>query len=163
ADYQEQGREILCPSSEPGRWPDHRPADLRDFGRGRRYVGGTRSHRPLPGPPSCRQDSMKPRKHAARPVILAHGGAGLKPMTPAQEECLRLALVTGYDLLRRGVAAIDAVQEAIRTMESSGLFNAGRGSRLQLDGARRMDAALMEGRQLRAGAVAGIEQVRHPI
>jgi L-asparaginase / beta-aspartyl-peptidase len=98
-----------------------------------------------------------------RPVILAHGGAGLRPMTLAQEECLRLALVTGYDLLRRSVSAIDAVQEAIRTMESSGLFNAGRGSRLQLDGARRMDAALMEGRQLRAGAVAGIEQVRHPI
>ena len=98
-----------------------------------------------------------------RPVILAHGGAGLKPMTLAQEECLRLALVTGYDLLRQGVSAIDAVQEAISNMESSGLFNAGRGSRLQLDGARRMDAALMEGRQLRAGAVAGIEQVRHPI
>jgi len=84
-------------------------------------------------------------------------------MTTAQEECLRLALVTGYDLLRRGISAIDAVQEAIRTMESSGLFNAGRGSRLQLDGARRMDAALMDGRQLRAGAVAGVEQVRHPI
>jgi len=84
-------------------------------------------------------------------------------MTPAQAACLRLAVVTGYDLLRQGVSAIDAVQEAIRTMESSGLFNAGCGSRLQMDGVRRMDAALMEGRQLRAGAVAGIEQIRHPI
>src|SRR5437762_12396501 len=97
-----------------------------------------------------------------RPVILAHGGAGLKPMTLAQEECLRLALVTGYDLLRRGVSAIDAVQESIRAMESSGLFNAGRGSRLRLDGARRMDARPMGGRQLRVGAAAGRRAVRRP-
>jgi beta-aspartyl-peptidase (threonine type) len=48
-------------------------------------------------------------------------------------------------------------------MEASGLFNAGIGSRLQLDGVRRMDASIMEGRALRAGAVAGIEYVRHPI
>ena len=106
---------------------------------------------------------MKPSRRAARAVILAHGGAGPKPMTPAQEVCLRLALAIGYELLRHGASAMDAVEEAIRTLESSGLFNAGSGSRLQLDGARRMDASLMEGRQLRAGAVAGIEQVRHPI
>jgi beta-aspartyl-peptidase (threonine type) len=66
-------------------------------------------------------------------------------------------------VLHRGGAAIDAVEEAIRILESSGIFNAGAGSRLQLDGVRRMDAALMEGRDLRAGAVAGIEQVCHPI
>jgi beta-aspartyl-peptidase (threonine type) len=106
---------------------------------------------------------MSPRGEAARPVILAHGGAGSKPSTPSQKECLRLSLVRGYELLRHGASAIDAVEAAIRTMESSGLFNAGSGSRLQLDGARRMDAALMDGGGLRAGAVAGIEQVRHPI
>ncbi|HEY3197450.1 MAG TPA: isoaspartyl peptidase/L-asparaginase family protein [Nitrospirales bacterium] len=106
---------------------------------------------------------MSLRRKVARPVILAHGGAGSKPLTPPQKECLRLSLVRGYELLRRGGSAIDAVEEAIRTMESSGLFNAGTGSRLQLDGARRMDAALMDGRGLRAGAVAGIEQVLHPI
>ena len=106
---------------------------------------------------------MSPPGSAARPVILAHGGAGSKPSTPPQKECLRLSLVRGYELLHRGASAIDAVEEAIRTMESSGLFNAGSGSRLQLDGVRRMDAALMDGGGLRAGAVAGIEQVRHPI
>src|SRR5512132_4539334 len=106
---------------------------------------------------------MSPRGEAARPVILAHGGAGSKPSTPAQKECLRLSLVRGSELLRRGALAIDAVEAAIRTMESSGLFNAGSGSRLQLDGVRRMDAALMDGGGLRAGAVAGIEKVRHPI
>ena len=101
------------------------------------------------------------RRRAA--VILAHGGAGSKDLSPTQQDCLRLALQSGYELLRRGSPAIDAVEEAIRTMEASGLFNAGKGSRLQLDGARRMDASIMEGRALRAGAVAGIEQVRHPI
>lgn len=106
---------------------------------------------------------MSPRGEAARPVILAHGGAGSKPSTPSQKECLRLSLVRGYELLRHGASAIDAVEAAIRTMESSGLFNAGSGSRLQLDGVQRMDAALMDGGGLRAGAVAGIEQVRYPI
>jgi beta-aspartyl-peptidase (threonine type) len=103
------------------------------------------------------------RERLAAPVILAHGGAGSKPLTPAQRDCLRLALTTGFAVLRRRGSAISAVEETIRTLEASGLFNAGTGSRLQLDGARRMDAALMEGRHLRAGAVAGIEQIRHPI
>jgi beta-aspartyl-peptidase (threonine type) len=96
-------------------------------------------------------------------VILAHGGAGSKAFTASQRACLVQALRAGYELLERGRPAIDAVEEAIRAMEASGLFNAGRGSRLQLDGARRMDASIMEGRALRAGAVAGIEHVRHPI
>jgi beta-aspartyl-peptidase (threonine type) len=52
---------------------------------------------------------------------------------------------------------------AIHVLEGSGLFNAGVGSRLQLDGVKRMDASIMEGRDLRAGAVAAIERVRHPI
>lgn len=51
----------------------------------------------------------------------------------------------------------------IRVLEASGLFNAGVGARVQLDGVRRMDASIMEGRELRAGAVAAIEGVRHPI
>ncbi len=106
---------------------------------------------------------MKTPRHPVCPVILAHGGAGPRPLTRRQHECLRLALATGSTVLHRGGPAIDAVEEAIRILESSGIFNAGAGSRLQLDGVRRMDAALMEGRDLRAGAVAGIEQVCHPI
>jgi beta-aspartyl-peptidase (threonine type) len=84
-------------------------------------------------------------------------------MTTAQRACLSDALSLGHERLGRGDSALDAVEVAIRCLEGSGLFNAGVGSRLQLDGVKRMDAALMEGRQLRAGAVAGIEQVRHPI
>lgn len=96
-------------------------------------------------------------------MILAHGGAGMRAMTAAQRCCLADALAEGYALLRRGGPSLEAVEAAIRVLEGSGLFNAGIGSRLQLDGARRMDASLMEGRGLRAGAVAAIQQVRHPI
>ncbi|TAJ10660.1 MAG: hypothetical protein EPO61_02275 [Nitrospirae bacterium] len=98
-----------------------------------------------------------------RPLILIHGGAGTRPMTGAQHVCLAESLRTGYERLREGAAALDAVEAAIRLLEASGLFNAGAGARLQLDGTRRMDASLMEGRGLGAGAVAGIESVRHPI
>ena len=97
------------------------------------------------------------------PVILAHGGAGARIVTPAQLACLADALSHGYTVLRRGGQALDSVEATIRLLESSGLFNAGTGAHLQLDGVRRMDAALMEGRTLKAGAVAGIETVRHPI
>ena len=84
-------------------------------------------------------------------------------MTAAQRVCLADALQSGFEVLRSGGPAIVAVESAIRLLEASGLFNAGVGSRLQLDGARRMDAAIMEGHDLKAGAVAAIEEVRHPI
>lgn len=98
-----------------------------------------------------------------RPVILAHGGAGTRPMTGDQRQCLTDALRAGYQALKRGASALDAVEATIRALEASGLFNAGIGSKLQLDGARRMDASIMEGRRLRAGAVASIQGIRHPI
>jgi beta-aspartyl-peptidase (threonine type) len=84
-------------------------------------------------------------------------------MTAAQQQCLAEALRVGYDRLRRSESALAAVETAIRCLEGSGLFNAGTGSRLQLDGVRRMDAAIMEGHDLRAGAVAAIQRIRHPI
>lgn len=96
-------------------------------------------------------------------IILAHGGAGSRRMTAAQGNCLGDALVAGHAVLKRGGASLDAVETTIQVLEGSGLFNAGAGARLQLDGALRMDASIMEGSALRAGAVAGIEQVRHPI
>lgn len=87
----------------------------------------------------------------------------MRVVTTAQRACLAEALAAGYDVLKRNGTALDAVEAVIRTLEGSGLFNAGTGAHLQLDGARRMDASIMEGRTLRAGAVAGIEQIRHPI
>lgn len=84
-------------------------------------------------------------------------------MSAPQQACLVAALVTGYEVLGRGASSVEAVEKTIRVLESSALFNAGVGSRLQLDSVRRMDASIMEGHRLRAGAVAAIEQIRHPI
>ncbi len=100
---------------------------------------------------------------SVRPIILAHGGAGSRAMTSPQAACLRAALQVGYHLLDRVGSALIAVEHTIRVLERSGLFNAGKGSKLQLDGVRRMDASIMVGDSLRAGAVASIEGILHPI
>ncbi|MCS6304600.1 MAG: isoaspartyl peptidase/L-asparaginase [Nitrospira sp.] len=84
-------------------------------------------------------------------------------MTSPQAACLRAALQVGYHWLDRGSSALIAVEHTIRVLERSGLFNAGKGARLQLDGVQRMDASIMEGDSLRAGAVASIENIVHPI
>lgn len=95
--------------------------------------------------------------------VLVHGGAGRKRPTAGQRTCLKESLAIGIGCLKQGGSALDAVEAMIRALEGSGLFNAGLGSLSQLDGIRRMDAALMEGAQLRAGAVAGLEGIRYPI
>ena len=84
-------------------------------------------------------------------------------MTPAQATCLADALVIGYAILEQGGPALIAVECTIGLLEQSGLFNAGRGANRQLDGVQRMDASIMEGAQLGAGAVASIEGILHPI
>ena len=100
---------------------------------------------------------------SSHPLILAHGGAGSRRLTPAQATCLADALVVGYAILDQGGPAVIAVECAIGLLEQSGLFNAGRGANRQLDGVQRMDAAIMEGAHLKAGAVASIEGIVHPI
>jgi beta-aspartyl-peptidase (threonine type) len=84
-------------------------------------------------------------------------------MTGPQAACLQAGLEVGYHLLDRGASSLAVVEQVIRVLEQSGLFNAGKGARRQLDGVRRMDAAIMEGQALRAGAVASIEGIVHPI
>jgi beta-aspartyl-peptidase (threonine type) len=73
------------------------------------------------------------------------------------------ALAAGHDILRQGGPALLAVERTIGILEASGVFNAGRGSKRQLDGIQRMDASIMEGSELRAGAVASLEGFVHPI
>lgn len=97
------------------------------------------------------------------PAILVHGGCGPRPSQPRQLAVIRQAVNDGYHLLTRDGTAIDAVEAAIVILEDSGAFNAGSGARLQLDGAARLDASLMEGAGLHAGAVAGLEGVRNAI
>jgi len=84
-------------------------------------------------------------------------------MTAEQSACLAEALATGYSILQQDGPSIMAVECMIGLLEESGLFNAGRGSNRQLDGVQRMDASLMEGATLQAGAVASIEGIAHPI
>lgn len=84
-------------------------------------------------------------------------------MTPAQATCLSDALVIGYAILEQGGPAVIAVECTIGLLEQSGLFNAGEGANRQLDGVQRMDASIMEGAHLKAGAIASIEGILHPI
>jgi beta-aspartyl-peptidase (threonine type) len=104
------------------------------------------------------------------PVIAIHGGAGTirkKNMTPEREAAYRKgledALAIGSEMLLKGSSALDAVEAAVRSLEDCPLFNAGRGSVFTAAGGFEMDAAIMEGRELTAGSVAGVSGVLHPI
>ncbi|MGH8307198.1 MAG: isoaspartyl peptidase/L-asparaginase family protein [Gammaproteobacteria bacterium] len=108
---------------------------------------------------------------ATHPIaIVIHGGAGTispKDMTPALEAeyrfVLRKALTTGYGVLKKGGTSLDAVQAAIEVMENSPLFNAGKGAVFTHDGKNEMDAAIMDGSNLKAGAVADVQHIKNPI
>ena len=102
--------------------------------------------------------------------LVIHGGVGVLPrkeLTPELEadylQTLTASLSRGYEALSRGGSAEDGVVEAIEVMEDSILFNAGRGSNLTSDGVVSMDASIMRGDNLNAGAVAGVGDVRNPI
>ncbi|HYA87103.1 MAG TPA: isoaspartyl peptidase/L-asparaginase family protein [Nitrospirota bacterium] len=99
----------------------------------------------------------------ANPVILVHGGAGYKPPSKKTLDVLTESLAKGYAILLNGGCSLDAVVAAVTVMENSGMFNAGLGGVLQLDGVQRFDASLMEGTEMKAGAVAGLEGFRNPI
>ncbi len=103
-------------------------------------------------------------------VLVIHGGAGTilkKNMTPAKEEAyrsgLRLALEAGYLALQSGKSALDAVEVTIKVLEDDSLFNAGKGAVFTHDGHNELDAAIMDGSTLAAGAVAGVRTIRNPI
>ncbi len=103
-------------------------------------------------------------------VLVIHGGAGTilkKNMTPEKEQAylgkLREALQAGYDQIKAGKPSIDAVQAAVLVMEDSPLFNAGKGAVFTHDGKNEMDAAIMDGKTLKAGSVAGVTTIRNPI
>lgn len=97
------------------------------------------------------------------PVILVHGGAGYRPPQKKSLDVLAEALAAGYTVLLNNGPALDAVVAAVSVLENSGMFNAGLGGVLQMDGVQRLDASLMEGRELKAGAVAGLEGILNPI
>lgn len=103
-------------------------------------------------------------------AIAIHGGAGtiLKTdLTPELEQTytngLQTALDNGYNVLQSGQSAIEAVLAAVMSLEDNPLFNAGKGSVFTKQGKHEMDAAIMDGSNLQAGAVAAIQQIKNPV
>ncbi|TDQ07507.1 isoaspartyl peptidase/L-asparaginase family protein [Pedobacter metabolipauper] len=103
-------------------------------------------------------------------VMVVHGGAGTilkKNMTPAKEAAYTAALTEalrkGYEAIKAGKSSLDAVETAIHVLEDNPLFNAGKGAVFTHDGKNEMDAAIMDGKTLMAGSVAGVTTIRNPI
>ena len=102
--------------------------------------------------------------------LVIHGGAGTilkEDMTPELEAAyikgLEEALDAGYAVLEQGGSAVNAIKAAVVVLEDNLLFNAGRGSVFTKKGVQEMDAAIMEGKDREAGAIAGVRNVRNPI
>jgi L-asparaginase / beta-aspartyl-peptidase len=103
-------------------------------------------------------------------AIAIHGGAGAVPratLAPERERKYRAgleaALDAGFAVLERGGTSLDAVTTAVRALEDHPCFNAGHGAALTRDGAAELDAAIMDGRHMRAGAVASVRHIRNPV
>ena len=126
---------------------------------------------------SCRTEK-KPASTQATDVpgpkqewaIVIHGGAGgmnRENLTPELEkeyrESLLTAINTGKKILAEGGSALDAVEQTIKTMEDNPLFNAGKGAVFTHEGRNELDAAIMDGSNLAAGAVAGVTDIKNPI
>ena len=105
----------------------------------------------------------------ASPLLVIHGGAGVERQDLNPEEvraaraALEAALRKGHEALPAGKPAMDAVTAAITVLENDPTFNAGRGAVFTHDGKNELDASLMDGATLRAGAVAGVHTVKNPI
>ncbi|HWA94339.1 MAG TPA: isoaspartyl peptidase/L-asparaginase [Terracidiphilus sp.] len=112
-------------------------------------------------------EAQQPAHHWA---IVLHGGAGvieranMKPETEAAyRKALSEGLAAGAAVLDKGGSALDAVETVIRRFEDDPLFNSGRGAVFTAEGRNELDAAIMDGSNLMAGAVAGVTRTKHPI
>jgi beta-aspartyl-peptidase (threonine type) len=102
--------------------------------------------------------------------MVVHGGAGTilrESMTPEREQAFREklteALRAGHQVLAQNGTSLDAIEATLTILEDSPLFNAGRGAVFTADGVNSLDASIMDGATLRAGAVAGVTDVKNPI
>ena len=122
---------------------------------------------------SCEPENSKDSVENLQPgpiTLVIHGGAGTilrGNMTPEKEKAyhnvLAIALDSGYAVLESGGKSIDAVIAAIKVMEDSPLFNAGKGAVFTSEGKNELDASIMDGSNLMAGAVAGVTTIKNPI
>ena len=106
----------------------------------------------------------------AKIALAIHGGAGTilkSQMTPALEaeyrSGLEAALIAGWEILSKGGTSLDAVEAAVSSLEDFPLFNAGRGSVFTHEGTQEMDASIMDGKTLNAGAVAAVKNIKNPV
>jgi len=113
---------------------------------------------------------VTPQKLSDKYVLVIHGGAGTivkSQMSPERENAYKAALdkalQTGNDILKSGGTALDAVEATVRSMEDDPLFNAGKGAVFTNEGKNELDAAIMDGKTLEAGSVAGVTIIRNPI
>ena len=102
--------------------------------------------------------------------FMIHGGAGVitrGSLSPEKEKEYRAkleeAVLAGYKALQDGKTSLDAVETAIKMLEDSPLFNAGKGAVFTADGKNELDSAIMDGKTMMAGAVAGLHHVKNPI
>ncbi len=116
---------------------------------------------------ACNNTAQKSRPDY---VLVIHGGAGTilkKNMTPEKEkeylDKMSEALTVGSMILKEGGTSLDAVTKTIMVMENSPLFNAGKGAVFTAEGVNEMDASIMDGRDLNAGAIAGVRHIKNPI
>jgi beta-aspartyl-peptidase (threonine type) len=121
---------------------------------------GSAEPAPAPGAPAA----------VGNVVLAVHGGAGSLPrgsITPEQERAYRdgltSALRAGYRLLQEGRPSLDAVEAAVRVLEDDPNFNAGKGAVFNTDAEHELDASIMNGADLRSGAVAGVHNTKNPI
>lgn len=96
-------------------------------------------------------------------AIAIHGGAGEVPDGPLPREGLSIALDAGYAVLESGGSSVDAVNTAVRILEDNSLFNAGKGAVLANDGCAELEASIMDGSTLKAGAVCMLRHIKNPI
>src|SRR5215207_249737 len=133
-------------------------------------ASGLASHT-FAGGPQEKSGGASQKTPALRPFgFVIHGGAGTierSRMTPEREKAYRdklsEALRAGFEVLNRGGACLDAVVAAITLLEDSPLFNAGKGAVFTNAGTNELDSSIMDGRTLKAGAVAGLKRVKNPI
>lgn len=170
-----------CVAGEPLHWSAHQKAlqvyelpasdsshfDVAHFDK-TKAKGGTWSWWWVDNGRLIKSDNQQQQK--VKYVMVIHGGAGTilkKNMSPEKEAAYRAALkealTTGYTALQAGKSSLDAVEATIRVLEDNPLFNAGKGAVFTHDGKNEMDAAIMNGKTLEAGSVAGVSTIKNPI
>src|SRR5690606_20557952 len=128
------------------------------------YLAGDLPGHAAPGPQTCRDHPM------TQAILVIHGGAGAISRAKATpviireyQSALRATLERGSAILAEGGSALDAVAEAVRLLEECALFNAGHGAVFTSEGRHELDAAIMDGKTLRSGAVANVTTLRNPV